>query len=64
MAMEVIDPKRESIDVILLNGHVIRLPSKYFCICPPIDIEVTLGQRSNLLYWVVVNEETHNCSKC
>lgn len=32
MAREVIGPREESICVILLNGHVVTLPSKYLFI--------------------------------
>lgn len=54
--MEVIGPGREPAVVILLDGHVIKLPSKYLFI--PIDWDaLSLGQRSFLLQWTMVSSE-------
>lgn len=62
--MKAISPKVEALDIILLNGHVGKLPSKYLCFYPWIFDALNLGQRGLLFPWVMINAEIPDCPEC
>lgn len=55
MTREAIDLWGESIDVVFLNGLVVKNSSKYLYLKPQICAVLNLGQRSFLFQRVVVN---------
>lgn len=61
MAREDIGPRTELTNFTLLNGHVVELPSKYFCLHPQICDTLHLGHKNFLLQWVGFNAESQSC---
>lgn len=57
-------PEEQPIIIALLNGHVVKLASKYFCASPYICSALNIGKRSFLLQGAAVHAETHNWLKC
>lgn len=55
MTKEDIYPKGESCNVIMLNGHDVKLSSKYICLFPQISKSLSLRLKSFYLKTVVVN---------
>lgn len=53
----------ESTTVVLLSGHTVEQLSKYLCLYPLTCAALNRNQRSFVLLWAAVNEETPNCSK-
>lgn len=62
--LEVINPRGEAIDIVLLNWHVGKLPSKYLCLYPQIYDAFSLGQRGFLFQWVIINVEIPGFPEC
>lgn len=46
--------------VVLLNGHVVELSSKYLCLCSWVMLWLSLVREASICGWVVVNTETLN----
>jgi hypothetical protein len=57
MAWEVIEPRKESIQAVTLNGHVVKTPSKHVNVCIPTDCccqpwsEKHLSMVMHLIQW-------------
>lgn len=65
VSAEIICPSGEA-TVVLLSRCVVHIkqPSKYLCLYPKISTAFSFGEKNKLNFAVVVNTETHNCSKC
>lgn len=48
----------------LLNGHTVKLPSKYLWLRPACSAALNLGQKTFFLQWVVVHGKVHDWSEC
>lgn len=55
LAEEVICPRTEAATVVVLNGHVVKLPSKYLWLSPQISAALNSDQRSFSFQWAVIN---------
>lgn len=54
-------PVGEHSDVVMLNGHAVKLPSKYLCLCTSICAAFNFNQkRVFLLQRLIVKIEAHN----
>ena len=51
MTREVIDSTGEAITAVLLNGYVVKLPSRHLCLYPQISAALNPGQGSSFLQW-------------
>lgn len=58
-----VSPKWKYTTNILLNGHVVKLPSKYLYLYTQIDATLCFGQRSLDLQVKIVNVVTDNYLK-
>lgn len=59
MPGEVIGPREEPTSVVLLNEHVVKLPSKDSRLRAQIS-SLGFGQKHLLLQWTMINTETDN----
>lgn len=53
----------ESILVLTINDHAMRLHSKYLCLYQQVSVALNLGQKNFFVKLLVVNSENHNWSK-
>ena len=53
MATEAISCIGEPIDVVVLNIHIVRLPSQYICLSPQMHATLNTGQKNFLFQWLI-----------
>lgn len=51
--MEAISSSGEPIDAVVLNIHIVRLPSKYIHLSPQMRAALNTGQRNFLFQWLI-----------